>query len=135
MKKLLNYILVLALSLLLVAAPMSLAATDIDPCGAGAAAGTIGCNNVFKSLFGNLGTGTVTDKVVGVIRSIANAVILIIGAISVLMLVYGAWQYISGNDAEGKKTITNSIIGLVIAIVSFSVISLIVTFVTGGATA
>ncbi|HEX9503061.1 MAG TPA: hypothetical protein VF974_01930 [Patescibacteria group bacterium] len=73
-----------------------------------------------------LGGGTFRGTVVYVI----NILIAIAGIIAVLFLIYGGLQYItSGGNEEvaesAKKTIQNSIIGLVIIILSFTIITVI----------
>ncbi len=55
----------------------------------------------------------------------------VVGLLSVGFLIYGGFQYITsgGNDelAEaGKKTITNAIIGLVVVILSYVIVTVII---------
>lgn len=68
----------------------------------------------------------------GVFETISNILIFLVGAIAVIMLIWGGLQYvISAGDSKrvenAKSTILYSIIGIVIALLAFA----IVNFVTG----
>jgi uncharacterized membrane protein len=78
----------------------------------------------------NAGGGTATTLLLYVI----NVVLSVVGLISVAFLIYGGFQYVTsgGNDEQaegGKKTIQNSIIGLVIVILSYVIIHVIISAV------
>jgi len=51
------------------------------------------------------------------------------GAIIVLMIIWGGFQYIQGNPEAGKKTLTAAIIGLVIVVISFLIVNEIVNVI------
>ena len=77
------------------------------------------------------GTSTPTDANV-VIKNVTNIMFFIIGAVSVIMLIYGGIRYTtSGGNANSvtaaKNTIMYSIIGLVVAILAFAVVQFVVT--------
>lgn len=62
---------------------------------------------------------------------VANALIFVIGAVAVIMIILGGLRYVTSNGdskatAAAKDTILYSVIGLVVAIAAFA----IVTFVT-----
>lgn len=68
----------------------------------------------------------------GIFRTITNVLLFIIGAVSVIMLIIGGFKYVtsqgdSSKVTEAKNTILYAIIGLIVAILAFAVIS----FVTG----
>ena len=68
----------------------------------------------------------------GIFSTISNILIFLVGAIAVIMLIWGGLQYvISAGDSKrvesAKSTILYAIIGIVIAILAFA----IVNFVTG----
>jgi hypothetical protein len=68
----------------------------------------------------------------GIFSKIANVLIFLVGAIAVIMLIWGGLQYvISAGDSKrvesAKNTILYAIIGIVIAILAFAIVS----FVTG----
>ena len=76
------------------------------------------------------GTSTPTNANV-VIKNVTNTMFFIIGAVSVIMLIYGGIRYTtSGGNANSvtaaKNTIMYSIIGLVVAILAFSVVQFVV---------
>lgn len=61
------------------------------------------------------------------IRNIINLILMFAGLVAVLFLIIGGYQYIvSGANEElaeqGKKTIQNAIIGLVIIILSYTIV-------------
>lgn len=78
------------------------------------------------------GTDMPTDLIGenGIFNRITNMLLLVIGAISVFMLIYGGFRYVvSGGDnkkvTEAKNTILYAIIGLVIAIFSSAIVSFV----------
>ena len=76
------------------------------------------------------GTSTPTDVNV-VIKNVTNIMFFIIGAVSVIMLIYGGIRYTtSGGNANNvtaaKNTIMYSIVGLIIAILAFAVVNFVV---------
>lgn len=84
-----------------------------------AGSGAIGCG---KGLFEK--GGFVTNAI--------NTAIFIIGALSVIMIIIGGLRYVlSGGDATGlknaKDTILYALIGLVVALLSFGMVSFIIT--------
>ena len=71
----------------------------------------------------------------GIFTSIVNAALFIIGAISVIMLIYGGIRYtISGGDAKNvtaaKDTILYAIVGLVVAILAYAIVSFVIAKLT-----
>ncbi|GAB4143763.1 MAG: hypothetical protein OHK0017_01530 [Patescibacteria group bacterium] len=71
------------------------------------------------------------EGVTGIILQIADVAIFVLTAIAVLMIVYAGFLFVidggSGEKAgKGKKIIVNAIIGIVIAIASYTIVSLIV---------
>jgi hypothetical protein len=68
----------------------------------------------------------------GIMTTILNTIIFLVGAVAVVMLIIGGFRYvISGGSkdqvSEAKNTIMYALIGIVIAVISFA----IVNFVTG----
>ena len=75
-------------------------------------------------------TGTPTD-LNDVFKTIINVLLFIIGAVSVIMLIYGGIRYTtSGGNANSvtaaKNTIMYAIVGLVIAIFAFAIVNFVV---------
>ncbi len=73
--------------------------------------------------------------VAGLIIAITNLVLGVAGAIAILFVIIGGFQYIlSGANEDlakrGKATLTNAIIGLIIIVLSFTVISVVYTTLT-----
>lgn len=67
----------------------------------------------------------------GIFTTIINVMLYIIGAVSVLMLVYGGIRYtISGGDTSAvtaaKNTILYAVIGIVVALMSFAIVNFVV---------
>lgn len=82
---------------------------------------------------GNLGkvapTNSPTDLITN-IRVITNTMILFVGIAAVVMLIVGGFQYVfsQGNEkktATAKDTIMYSIVGVVIAMLSFAIINFV----------
>ena len=66
-----------------------------------------------------------------VFKNVVNILLFIIGAVSVIMLIYGGIRYTtSGGNANSvtaaKNTIMYSIVGLIIAILAFAVVNFVV---------
>jgi hypothetical protein len=69
----------------------------------------------------------------GIFQTIVNIFLFVIGAIAVIMLIYGGIRYtISGGDSKNvtaaKDTILYAVVGIVVAILAYA----IVNFVIGG---
>ncbi len=65
------------------------------------------------------------------INNVINILIFIIGAISVIMIVVGGLRYtLSGGDSNsvsaGKDTILYAIVGLVVAIMAYSIVNFVI---------
>ena len=97
----------------------SVAATDMNlESGVGSSQG----DNVPPELTGDTGVFTV----------VVNILLFVIGAVSVIMLIYGGIRYTtSGGNAtavtSAKNTLMYSIVGLVIAILAYAVVNCVVS--------
>jgi hypothetical protein len=74
--------------------------------------------------------------IMAVLAFIINTVLMISGTIAVLFLIIGGFQYIlSGANEDlakrGKTSIRNAVIGLIIIILSYTVIRVVFTTLTG----
>ena len=70
----------------------------------------------------------------GIFSQIVNVLLFIIGAIAVIMLVYGGIRYVlSGGDASAvtsaKNTILYAIVGIVVAILAYAIVQFVVNSV------
>ena len=89
-------------------------ATSTITNGAGAACGG-SCNKTsIENIFG----------------SVANALVFLVGAVSVIMIIIGGLRYVLSNGdpkaaADGKNTILYSVIGLIVAIAAFAIVSFV----------
>lgn len=68
----------------------------------------------------------------GIFTTIANILIFLIGAVSVIVLIYGGFQYVtSTGDAKrvegAKNTILYAIIGIVVALLAFAIVNFVVS--------
>ena len=68
----------------------------------------------------------------GVFKTITNAALFLIGAISVLMLIYGGIRYtISGGDSSAvtaaKNTIMYAIIGIIVALLAYAIVNFVLS--------
>lgn len=67
----------------------------------------------------------------GAFRTISNVLLFLIGAISVIMIIIGGIRYTTSNGDPGavksaKDTILYSVIGIVVAILGFAIVSFVV---------
>ena len=73
----------------------------------------------------------------GVLTTIVNTLLFIIGFLSVIMLIFGGLRYIiSGGNAAAvttaKNTILYAIVGLIIAIFAYAIVNFVIGSLTGG---
>lgn len=73
----------------------------------------------------------------GVFTQIVNIMLLIVGALSVIMLIWGGVRYIiSGGDSkkvtDAKNTIMYAIIGLIIAILAYAIVKFVLSAIGTG---
>jgi len=116
------------LALALPVAPAMAAAASCD--GSGGASAGANCaqgNNTPTSLFG---TGSVFVTVV-------NTLLFVIGAVAVIMLIYGGIRYtISGGDqkavTDAKNTILYAVIGIVVAVMAYAIVNFVLTSLANG---
>ncbi len=84
------------------------------------------------------GKDQVTDLfgTTGTFRTLTNVMLFLIGAISVIMLIIGGLRYVlSGGDStqvtNAKNTILYAIVGIVVAILAYAVVSFVITSFSG----
>jgi hypothetical protein len=75
------------------------------------------------------------EGIAEIVVRIVNFFIFILAAVSVGFIVYGGYLFVTdngdGNNAgKGKKIVINAIIGLVVALISFTVVTLVVNFIS-----
>lgn len=73
----------------------------------------------------------------GVVTTVINVMLFIVGFLSVIMLIFGGLRYIvSGGNSTAvtaaKNTILYAIVGLVIAIFAYAIVNFVVGSFTGG---
>ncbi|MFZ2545316.1 MAG: hypothetical protein WAW80_05040 [Candidatus Saccharimonadales bacterium] len=81
------------------------------------------------SLFGDNGQG-------GVFRTVTNVMLFLIGAVSVIMLIFGGIRYVvSGGDStqvtNAKNTILYAVVGIVVAILAYAVVNFVIGSFSG----
>jgi hypothetical protein len=84
------------------------------------------------------GNGMATDLFgqTGTFRTITNVMLYLIGAISVIMLIIGGLRYVvSGGDSSAvqnaKNTILYAVVGIIVAILAYAVVSFIINSFSG----
>ena len=85
-----------------------------------------------KACGSSCGGGSVEKIFAGV----ANALIFLVGAVSVIMIIIGGLQYVMSNGdpkrtETAKNTILYSVIGIIVAIASFAIVSFVASHITG----
>lgn len=68
----------------------------------------------------------------GIFGTVANTLIFLVGAVSVIMIIVGGLRYATSNgDAKqteaAKNTILYAVVGVVVAIASYAVVNFVVT--------
>ena len=122
MKRLLQNIFAISILVAGVASATVLPQSALACTGTGKQCITQGANNV--------NTGS-TKTVPQAITAITNVLLFLLGAVAVIMLVIGGFKYVVSNgNAEqiksAKNTIMYAIVGLVVAIVAYAVVSWVV---------
>ena len=90
-----------------------------------------------KGLFGG-DAGKGGEGIQGIIFTLADILVGIVTAASVLMLIYGAFVWVTGmgggDDAEskGKGYVKNALIGLIIALLAYTIVGLLDNMFTSG---
>lgn len=90
-------------------------------------------SNTPTSLFGDGTDG-------GIFQTVANVLLFIVGAVSVIMLIVGGIRYTisqgdSGAVTSAKNTILYAIIGIVVSLLAFAVVNFVITSFATDATA
>lgn len=125
-----------ALAFVMLATPVAVpavahAATPIQNCLSGGA--TLSVGNGTACPQGNNDTGT--RKVNDIITTVVNIFSAIVGVVSVVMIIYGGFKYISsGGDSnkvtEAKNTIVYAVIGLVVVAMAQFIVQFVLNKVT-----
>jgi hypothetical protein len=84
----------------------------------------------------NYANTSASNSVISIVLNVVYFLIYVGGAIAVLFIVIGAYNMITGggDDAKvkaGRQTFSNAVIGLVLAIISVSIVSIITRVVPG----
>lgn len=85
-----------------------------------------------------IGDNDLPDDLSAVIKKIVNVSLFILGALSVLMLIYGGFRYTtSGGKSESivaaKNTILYAIVGLVVAMMSLAIVNFVISAIVKSA--
>jgi len=89
-----------------------------------------------RTSFGSNGL-TGSQSLTELIAHIVELLLLFAGAIAVVFVIIGGYQYITsnGNDEaaeKGRKTLTNAIIGVIVIVLSYTIIYVITNLVGNG---
>ncbi len=96
--------------------------------------GLLGIRALFP-FTGVAGSQTLTGSN-GLIANVIRLLLLVAGALAVVFVIYGGYQYITagGNEEQaegGKKTLVNAIIGVVVIILSYVIINVVINTIAG----
>ena len=78
------------------------------------------------------GVCNTSTTVGGIFSNVAHVLIFLVGAVAVIMIILGGLKYVTaGGDSKAvssaKDTIMYSVIGLVVAIVSYAIVTFVAT--------
>lgn len=76
-------------------------------------------------------TGNAT--VTGTFRKVANVLIFIVGAVSVLMVIIGGLRYVLSNGEQSgitsaKNTVLYALLGVAVAFIAYAIVNFVLTF-------
>lgn len=76
------------------------------------------------------------SNVATLFKNIANVFIFLIGSVSVLMVLYGAFRYVisrgdAANVKAAKETILYAIMGVVVAICAYAIVNFVASSISG----
>lgn len=140
MKKLITAILAysFAVAVLLVpATPATVAAVDSDPMsGSSSGSGADPGSSISDGIKSIDGGDANTDDLPEQIKTITNVLLFVLGAIAVIMLIIGGIKYTTSNGdpqavKSAKDTILYSVIGIIVAILSYAIVTWVVDSFTG----
>lgn len=117
------------------AAPCSNIGNEVGNGASGAASGT----GSVDTNFCNSQTGTSNTDVTAIASKIVNVFSVIVGAVSVLMIIYGGFRYItsggdSGRVGNAKNTLIYAIVGLVIVALAQLIVHFVLNFTSSNVT-
>ena len=80
------------------------------------------------------GTGNIKEGVSSLIIEVAKVMTYIAVAVAIVFMVYGGYMWMNVNDPKGAETgqkiVTNSAIGLAIAILAYTIVGLLSSFLS-----
>lgn len=73
----------------------------------------------------------------GIFKQITNIALFLIGAISVIMIIFGGFRYIisggdSANVTAAKNTIMYAIVGIIVALLAYAAVDFVIGVFSGG---
>jgi Type IV secretion system pilin len=93
------------------------------------------CTGAACAVTGGTSFGGGAQGVVGFLLQVARLITYLVGAIAVIFLVYGGVKYLTAQNEDGAKgartIILNAVIGLIVAIVAFSIVTIVTNLVGG----
>jgi len=90
--------------------------------------------NVFDQCAGNADSAVCKaqgDSATGMVQTIINLLLYVLGIIAVIMIVVGGIRYTTSNGnasqiKEAKDTILYSVVGLIVAMLSFAIVNFVI---------
>jgi hypothetical protein len=94
----------------------------------------VGAVNVFDQCSGNADSAVCKsqgDSAQTMIKSVVNLLLFVLGVIAVIMIIVGGIRYTTSNGDSGaitsaKNTILYSVVGLIVAMLSFAIVNFVV---------
>lgn len=79
----------------------------------------------------NVGGSGTTKDFNGIVRTITNVLLFLIGLVSVIMIIIGGFRYITSNGAPdqakaARNTIMYAVIGLILAIAAYAIVRFVI---------
>ena len=105
-------------------APTAMAAQDLFTQACSGAADSAVCKSKAE--------GTNRQDAATKVGNVINIILLILGIMAVIMIIYGGFRYVLSNGDEagvksGRNTILYAVIGLIVAIMSYGIVSFVIS--------
>lgn len=138
MKKIISIFTILLATVSIIAGglvPTSAADLNVDPCKSGATS-TSGCNSPILDALGLNNANSGLSGIQAGIANLARTLIALLAVVSVIFLIFNAYKMISDSgDGKGYKAgldgVKYAIIGLIIALLAFGIVSIVVSIIGG----
>lgn len=89
------------------------------------------CSNANSAICDSSSEGKTRDDAAGRVKDVINTILYVLGIVAVIMIVIGGFRYVTSNGeqnnvSQGKNTILYAVIGLIVAILSYTIVNFVI---------